>query len=184
MTFSLKEMVETAARNLRVALKGVADPIKTIVSLNRMLSLARISPVETLETGRVAWRGILEFASYAEDNGRNHLAEELRCIARNVDSVLAGWYSVANDTEKAARRSWDRGEVCTKIVARWESRGGKHYVELRRGRYDYGYDANSAAGSICNPNVTIEEAVMVVEAMLARGCFLPDSAVLPMKRVK
>jgi len=184
MMITLKEMVETAVTNLRAALKGVADPIRTVAALNRMISLARISPVETLATGRAAIRGILEFSQHAEDHCRYVLADHLSGIARDVDSVLAGWYSAAGPAEKAARRTWDRGEVCTEVVARWKSRGGKHWVDLRHGRYDYGYDANGSHGSICNPNLTVEEAVTVVEAMLARGCFLPDSAVLPMKRVR
>jgi len=183
MAVTLKEMVETAALNLRVAMKGVADPIKTVETLNRMIPLARISVVETLQTGRAACRDIIEFAHHAEDHGRNGLADQLRGIVFDISSVLAGWHSAADDAEKAERRTWDRGDVCTFVVARWQSRGGKHWVDLRHGRYDYGYAANGAGGSVCNPNLTIEEAVLVVEAMLARGCFLPDNAVLPMKRI-
>lgn len=67
-------------------------------------------------------------------------------------------------------------------IARWESRGGAHYVELRKSAYGYSYRGRSCGGSL-GAIGSDEEALAVMQARVDSGYFLPDSAKLPMKRV-
>ena len=69
-----------------------------------------------------------------------------------------------------------------KMLARWESRGGKHWVELHGADGCYSYRGNGCGGSLGRLE-TIDTAVVVVQAKVNSGYFLPDSAKLPMKRV-
>jgi hypothetical protein len=186
MTVTLKVMLKTCEAvtlDLRVALKGVVDPIKTIDRLNRMIIVARISPFEALATGREALRDIERYDEHAKDSGRDELSDLLYDIASDLRSALTVWYRDAQYAEKTSRKNWDRGDVENECVGRWESRGGAHWAELWRGRFDYSYRSGNAGGSLCNPNVSVESAVAVMESRIARGCFLPDNAVLPMKRI-
>ena len=65
------------------------------------------------------------------------------------------------------------------IVARWESKTGKHWVNATVSPEGYGgYHSPGAGGSTgtLGPEAVIEE----VGRMVARGYFLPDSAKTPM----
>src|SRR4051812_2136496 len=87
------------------------------------------------------------------------------------------------------------------ILARWESRSGKHWVNLDRGESGYGYRSNGSGGSLglraewvaseeakgrvfdFAPNVISEaDALAQMEAKVLRGYFLPDAAKTAMVR--
>lgn len=78
-----------------------------------------------------------------------------------------------------------------KLIARWESRGGKHWVnlyfnpefKLANGSVvvDAHYRGNGCGGGI-QAN-TAEDAIIKMEARIAAGGFQPDAAKTPMKRV-
>ena len=71
----------------------------------------------------------------------------------------------------------------TNVIARWESRGRAYYAELEdRGTY-YSYTGNGCGGSLHRSVVTDAHAVAVVQERVDAGYFLPDRAVMPMKRV-
>jgi len=118
-----------------------------------------------------------------ETVGRGDFAEQLYCIAWRFRASLEIWYDCAYAAEKADRKNWDCGSVTAAYIARWESRGGKYWVELWRGGCDYSYRSDSGGGSVCRPDAPIEGAIAVMQSKLARGCFLPDCAKLPMKRI-
>jgi len=68
------------------------------------------------------------------------------------------------------------------VLARWESRGGAHYVELRKSAGGYGYTGCGCGGSL-GAVESDQAAVAVIQARVDSGYFLPDNAKLPMKRV-
>ena len=68
------------------------------------------------------------------------------------------------------------------VLARWESRGSKHWVVLRGADGCYSYRGNDCGGSLGRLK-TIDDAVVVMQAKINSGYFLPDSAKLPMKRI-
>jgi hypothetical protein len=72
-------------------------------------------------------------------------------------------------------------------VARWESRSGKHYVDLYLNTLDsgltyYGYESKGCMGTF--EPVTEEVAVGRVQGMVDAGYFQPDRLLNPMKRVR
>ena len=79
-------------------------------------------------------------------------------------------------------------------LARWESRGGKHWVELHKsicppGRLpcspSYSYSSCNGGGNLGTVRAIDAEkaAVAIMQARVDSGYFLPDDAKLPMKRV-
>jgi hypothetical protein len=68
------------------------------------------------------------------------------------------------------------------IVARWESKSGKHWVELTRSEYGVSYSAPQAGGTFANP-CTDAEAIADMAQRVALGYFQPDANKTPMKRV-
>ena len=60
--------------------------------------------------------------------------------------------------------------------------GGKHWAELRFSGGHYHYAGNGCGGSL-GPVKTKKEAIAIMQARVDIGYFLPDKAVLPMKRV-
>lgn len=91
-------------------------------------------------------------------------------------------------------------ESAPRILARWESRSGKHWVELKQhagvtianamdptsvgGRAFtwYGYTSPGSSGSLAA--TTSAAAIAEMEQRVNRGDFLPDAAKTPMKRVR
>ena len=68
------------------------------------------------------------------------------------------------------------------MTARWESRSGKHWVELVA--YEsggYGYRSPGMGG--CIGNVTEAEAIASIQSKVDAGYFQPDANVTPMHRV-
>lgn len=68
------------------------------------------------------------------------------------------------------------------VLARWESRGGAHYVELYKFAGGYGYTGNGCGGTL-DAVESDEAAVAIMQTRVDSGYFLPDSAKVPMKRV-
>ena len=66
-----------------------------------------------------------------------------------------------------------------RTIARWESRGGKHWVELYIDEHGYGYDGNGCGGSILASSDSHARALMQVK--VDSGYFLPDDAKTPMR---
>lgn len=69
------------------------------------------------------------------------------------------------------------------MLARWESRGGAHWVELRVSNGCYSYAGRDCGGCL-GVLESDEAAVAVIQAKVDSGYFLPDSAKLPMKLVR
>jgi hypothetical protein len=68
-----------------------------------------------------------------------------------------------------------------KVIARWESARGAHYVELVETQSGFSYCANDCGGYL--PATDHETAIAQLGEMVATGYFLPDAAKRPMKRV-
>jgi hypothetical protein len=78
-----------------------------------------------------------------------------------------------------------------RIIARWESRGGKHWVELYADEHGYGYDGNGCGGDfhprtkLCIfgsiPASSDSHARALMQAKVDSGYFLPDDAKTPMR---
>ena len=67
------------------------------------------------------------------------------------------------------------------LIARWESKTGKHFVELYRDMRGYSYHAPGAGGSLGvlpSDEIAIEKIKKIVDV----GYFLPDAAKTPMHR--
>jgi hypothetical protein len=71
----------------------------------------------------------------------------------------------------------------SKVLARWESRGRAHYAELEDRDGYYGYSGNGCGGTLPSPITTDAQAVRYMQAKVDQGYFLPDRAIVPMKRV-
>jgi hypothetical protein len=68
------------------------------------------------------------------------------------------------------------------VVARWESRSGKHWVELEwLTRTHYGYRANGSGGLLAS-GLTREAAIAEMKRRVDAGLFQPDNAKTPMRR--
>jgi hypothetical protein len=68
------------------------------------------------------------------------------------------------------------------ILAKWESKSGKHWVILNREEWGVSYSAPQAGGTFANP-ITDEEAIAEMAKRVALGYFQPDANTTPMKRV-
>jgi hypothetical protein len=68
------------------------------------------------------------------------------------------------------------------ILAKWESKSGKHWVTLIRSEWGVSYSAPQAHGTFANP-ITDEEAIADIEKQVSLGYFQPDANKTPMKRV-
>ncbi len=68
------------------------------------------------------------------------------------------------------------------VLARWKSRGGAHYAELRKSAGGYSYTGNGCGGGL-GAVKSGDAAVAIMQARVDSGYFLPDSAKVPMKRV-
>lgn len=68
------------------------------------------------------------------------------------------------------------------VIARWESKSGKHWAELYHDGVAAFYRGVGCGGNIgiCDKDTGIAELQRKVDS----GYFLPDSAKTPMKRVK
>lgn len=74
------------------------------------------------------------------------------------------------------------GKQVDKVIARWESKSGKHWVELNSS--DSGavfYDAPGACGSL--GIVGDSEAIAELQRRVDLGYFQPDANKTPMKKV-
>lgn len=70
-----------------------------------------------------------------------------------------------------------------KIVARWESKGGKHFVELERFESGYyGYRASNGGGMLGTSQEKV--AMLYLTKKVEQGLFQPDAAKTPMRRVR
>lgn len=68
------------------------------------------------------------------------------------------------------------------VIARWESRSGKHWVELSEDRWGFAYTAPGQGGVL--GRVSRAEAVTEIERRAAMGLFQPDANVTPMRRTR
>ena len=66
-----------------------------------------------------------------------------------------------------------------KLIARWESKSGKHWVELYEDEHGWSYSSPGACGSLGLCDVAIQ----AMQQRVDDGYFLPDNAKTPMKRV-
>lgn len=67
------------------------------------------------------------------------------------------------------------------LVARWESRGGRDWVELRKDAYGYVYSGNGCSGGL--GTATLEQAMEFMEQRTAAGMRLFCSQKSAMKKV-
>ena len=66
-----------------------------------------------------------------------------------------------------------------RILARWESCGGKHWAELYADEHGYGYEGNGCGGTI--PASSDSHARALMQVKVDSGYFLPDDARMPMR---
>ncbi len=168
MSIVVREAIKQARTDLQLAMIDTLSLLGQLETVERVLSF---SPDETLESCITFKRNCADY-----DVSLYHIGNDLY-------SVIRLWYHNNKFAWRIDRRNWDRGDVKTTCVGRWESRGGQYWVELWWVRYNYSYRSNNASGSVCNPNLSLDQAVMVMQAKVDRGMFLPDSAIVPMKRV-
>lgn len=55
------------------------------------------------------------------------------------------------------------------VIARWESRRGKDWVELYQDRHGFGYEARMSCGWF--GNATREQAMAEIQRQMEMGCF-------------
>jgi IMP dehydrogenase/GMP reductase len=67
------------------------------------------------------------------------------------------------------------------LIARWESKSGKYWVEVTRKEWGVSYEAPRATGSL--GKVTDTEALEEMQKRVDMGYFQPDANKIPMKRV-
>ncbi len=82
----------------------------------------------------------------------------------------------------AVRAIFNRREGTTAVLARWESRGRAHYVELRKSSGCYSYTGNGCGDGL-GAVESDQAAVAIMQARVDSVHFLPVNAKLPMKRV-
>lgn len=66
------------------------------------------------------------------------------------------------------------------LVAKWESRSGKHTAELHRTDSGFKYAGDGCGGYLVE--TTEPEAIAAMERRVASGYFQPDANVTPMRR--
>jgi hypothetical protein len=67
------------------------------------------------------------------------------------------------------------------IIARWESKSGKHYAELYEDRWGFGYTSNKAGGFL--GSISRGTALEIMNGKIVMGYFQPDKNKTPMKQV-
>lgn len=68
-----------------------------------------------------------------------------------------------------------------KVIARWESKSGKYWVELTSSESGVSYGAPGAGGSL--GRVGDSEAIAEIQRRVDLGYFQPDANKTPMKKV-
>jgi hypothetical protein len=72
--------------------------------------------------------------------------------------------------------------VTNTLIARWESRSGKHWAELYHDGTAATYKGNDCGG--CFGALDVATAITMMQSRVDSGYFLPDSAKTPMHRVR
>jgi hypothetical protein len=67
------------------------------------------------------------------------------------------------------------------LIAKWESRSGKHFAELYRDGAGYAYYRGNGCGGNLG-NLSEADAITLMQSKVDSGYFLPDDAKTPMKR--
>ncbi len=179
-----REALKVAQHNVKILKLDQPTQTKFIGRIETARKVMSLNPSVTKDTCRKFRDDYRESGYHLVFDGLTDTAYGVHRVACELLSACAKWYKVAVVAERAARKAWNYGNTESFCVARWESRGGKWWVELSQGRYDYFYRSNNAGGSVCAPDITNNLAATVVQAMLDCGQFLPDDAVIPMRRVK
>lgn len=168
------EVIKQARTDLQIIAVDKLDIFERLETVERLIPL---SPDETLAT-------CFSFMYHLRDcDDCNGYDGNLRRIGNTLFAAIRAWLVSNRLAFHAGRKNWDRGDVESVCVGRWESKGGKYWAELWWGRFDYSYRSNNSGGSVCNPNLPFDKAVLVMQAKVDRGMFLTDTAVVPMKRV-
>jgi hypothetical protein len=173
--------LDAAVRRVKSKLRDL--PTDLLERFDMVATVAPISASEGKQAGIAALNALADCIREADINGDADDARDLGQIASAFCRDLRIWSDEAHRMELAFRRNWADPNIREHREARWESRGGKYWVELLHGPYDYHYRCQDGCGSVCNPNAPVEAALTVMQSKLDRGMFLPDSAKLPMKRV-
>jgi len=171
----LEDSIIMGRSELRRVLKDRISPavLESLLAMfDRVLTVAPHNHDEARQAGRMALTAIQDCAFH---NGCEALADS---AIRDFWSDIQGWWFHNRCNDRACRT--DCGHDRADCIGRWISRGGKHWVELWRGRYDYYYQSNSSGGSVCDGDVPIATALTVMQVMLDRGKWLPDGAKMPM----
>jgi hypothetical protein len=153
-----------------------------IDGLDRVFLLAPYSPFETMEVAKRVML-VLQWHTNCVNGVNQSLHKKLVRIGVAFCNEFNAWHDKARREEEEGRRDWHDPTIKAAYVGRWESRGGRYWVELHRGRYDYYYYSDNSSGSIGHPNMPEHGAVAVMQSMMDRGEFLPDKAKTPMRRV-
>jgi len=183
----LEDSIILGMSNLRRVLKDRVAPAvleSLIARFDRVKAIAPYNSNVTRDDGRMALQAIVDCAAKVDGGGRGDCNEAISDVVNHLWSDIQTWWR-RNDSELGGHGhdcincGYDRDDC----IGRWESRGGKYWVELRRGRYDYHYRANNAGGGVCSGELPITIALQIMQVMLDKGRFLPDNAKTPMKLV-
>jgi hypothetical protein len=68
------------------------------------------------------------------------------------------------------------------IIAKWESRSGKHWVQLIKQGSGYSYTSPDAGGSLGSNVTTDAQAIQALADKVLTGYFQPDANTTPMQR--
>jgi hypothetical protein len=68
------------------------------------------------------------------------------------------------------------------VIARWESKSKKHWVDLEKDQWGFAYSSPGSGGSL--GRISKDEALLEMERRVNMGLFQPDKNKTPMVRVK
>lgn len=152
-------------------------------------SRAIIERIAELESERETHNGdaeqdkrMVKVAPWSEEHADDAAElEALQALAEERTAATAQLEAMGEDVA----REYIKSHAASVVVARWESRGGRHWVEatctpdaFRFG----GYRGSNGGGNLGTEGIT--GTIAAVQKKVDAGRFLPDAAKLPMKRVK
>lgn len=176
----LRSMIETQSLWGREVSLGVGQPCVAIEALAPMLEtvvkVALHCPDEARTVGQLVCNGLTRL--HGEFG-------QIYDILATITSAFGNWYPGAEESESMLRASWSNyGTRVTVCVGRWESEGGKYWVELLHGTDGWGYNSADCNGDVCGGLVTANAAKAVLQSKIDRGMFVPNLAFLPMTKME
>jgi antirestriction protein len=171
------------------------DQIKDYVEVKKAEDVYSIKHVNGW-FGRLSASGYLDSTDYIFGDSKEEVKAELERIygdddpeptdeskkAKKEDAIGGGSYPPGENPMKEPEAEMAQTED-KKVVARWESKSGKHWVELCQ--YDdggFGFRSPDSGGVMAGK--TMEDALAELQKKIDAGYFQPDAAKTSMKRVE